>query len=83
MTNVLAAFINQHEFFLMSFFESSVTCNVIKISCVANVENFNVTPRYFILTATYVAMCLKNKTFLHSTQKHFLPSIIGKNMVKV
>ena len=26
---------------------------------------------YFILIASYVAMCLKNKTFLYTTQKHF------------
>ena len=77
MTSILTVYINEHEFFL-SFFESFVTCNVIKIAWVANVNNFIVTLRYLILTATYVAMCLKNKTFLYTSQKHFFSSIIGK-----
>ena len=68
MTNFLTVYINQHEFFLMSFFESFVTCNIIKIAWVANVNNFSVILRYFILIATYVAMCLKSKTQL---KKHF------------
>ena len=55
----------------MTFFESFVTCNVIKIAWVADVKNFSVTLRYFILIATNVTMCLKNKTFLYTTQKHF------------
>ena len=71
MTNVFTVYINQHEFSLISFFESFVTCNVIKIEWVANVSNFSGTVRYYILIATYVAMCLKNKTFLYTTQKHF------------
>ena len=71
MTNVLTVYTNQHEFFLMSFFESFVTCNIIKIAWVASVNNFSVTLRYFILIATYAAMCLKNKTCLYTTQKHF------------
>ena len=71
MTNVFTVYINQHEFSLISFFESFVTCNVIKIEWVANVNNFSGTVRYYILIATYVAMCLKNKTFLYTTQKHF------------
>ena len=82
MTSVLTVYINRHEF-LLSFFESFVTYNVIKIAWVANVNSFIVTLRYLILTATYVAMCLKNKTFLYTTQKYFFPSIIGKNVVKV
>ena len=68
MSNFLTVYINQHEFLLMPFFKPFVTCNVIKIAWVANVNNFILTLRYlyfnFILTATYVAMCLKNKTFL-------------------
>ena len=52
------------NFLPVSFFESFVTCKIIKIAWVANVNNFSVTLRYFILIATYVAMCLKNKTFL-------------------
>ena len=71
MTNVFTVYINQHEFSLISFFESFVTCNVIKIEWVANVNNFSGTVRYYILIATYVAMCLKNKMFLYTTQKHF------------
>ena len=67
MTNVFTVYINQHEFSLISFFESFVTCNVIKIEWVANVSNFSGTVRYYILIATYVAMCLKNKTFLYTT----------------
>ena len=83
MNNFLNVYINQHEFFLMSFFESFVTCNVLKISWVANVCNFSVTLRYFILINTYVAMCLKNKTFLRRLKTIFLLSIIEKNVVKV
>ena len=82
ITNVLTVYINQYEFFLMPFFESFVTCNVIKIAWVANVNNFSVTLRYFILTATYFAMCLKNKRFYTRFKNIFLPSIIGKNVVK-
>ena len=52
MSNYLAVYINQHEFFLMSFFEFLVTCNVIKITWVANVNNFSVTLRCFILITT-------------------------------
>ena len=37
----------------------------------SQMSTFSVTLRYFILIATYVAMCLKNKTFLCTTQKHF------------
>ena len=59
------------NFLPVSFFESFVTCNIIKIAWAANVNNFSVTLRYFILIATYVAVCLKNKTFLYTTQKHF------------
>ena len=59
------------NFLPVSFFESFVTCKIIKIAWVANVNNFSVTLRYFILITTYVAMCLKNKTFLYTTQKHF------------
>ena len=96
----------------MSFFESVVTCNVIKIAWLASVDNFSGTLRYrcvksvqirsfsgpyfavfgpktgkygpektlyldifhavyFILSASYVAMCLKSKTFLYTTQKPF------------
>ena len=83
MTNILTVYMNQHEFYLMSFFEYFVTCNATKIAWVVNVNNFSVTLRYFILTSTYVAMCLKNKTLLYTTQNHFRPSIIGKNLVKV
>ena len=71
MTNALTVCTNHHEFFLMLFFGSFVTCNVIRIVWVANVNNFSATVRYFILIATYVAMFLKNKTFLYTTQKHF------------
>ena len=70
MSNFLTVY-NQHEFSLMSFFESFVTCNVIKIAWVTSVNNFSVTLKYFILIATYVTICLKNKTFLYTTQKHF------------
>ena len=68
MSNFLTIYINKHEFFL-SFCQSFVTCNVLKIAWVANVNNFRVTLKYFILIATYVAMCLK--TFVWETQKHF------------
>ena len=71
MSNFLAVYINQHEFFLMSFFESFVTCNIIKIAWVTNLKNFSMTLRYFILIATCIAMCLKYKTFQYMTQKHF------------
>ena len=71
MTDLLTVYINQHEFCSMSFFEYFVTCNVIKIAWVANMNNFSVTLRYFTLTATCVAMCLKNKTFLYMTHRHF------------
>ena len=71
MSNFLTVYINQHEFLLMPFFKPFVTCNVIKIAWVANVNNFSGTVRYFILIATYVAMCLKDKTFLYTTQKAF------------
>ena len=83
MNNFLIAYINQHEFLLISFFESFVTCNVIKIAWVADVNNFSMTLRYFILITTYATMCIKNETCLHTTQKCFLPSIIGKNVVRV
>ena len=73
MSNFLTAYINQNEFFLMPSFETFVTCNVLKIAWVANVNNFSVIFRYFVLIATYVAICLKNKTFLCTTQKHFSP----------
>ena len=61
----------------MSFFESFVTGNVIKIAWVANVSNFSVTLRYVIVIATYVAMCVKNKK-VYILKSIFLPSIIGK-----
>ena len=54
MSNFSTVYINQHEDLLMSFFESFVTRNVVKIAYVAEVTNFSVTPRYFILIATYV-----------------------------
>ena len=84
MINVLTLYTNQHEFFIISFFEPFVTCNVIKSAWVAKVNNISVTLRYFILTATYVAMCLKNNTFLYTSQKHFSSFIYwGKNVMKV
>ena len=43
MSNFLTVYINQHEFLLMSFFESFATCNVIKIAWVADVKYFSVT----------------------------------------
>ena len=55
----------------MPFFESFVIFNVLKVEWVANVNNFLVILRYFILIVTYVAMSLKNQTFLRPTQKHF------------
>ena len=57
---------------------SFVTCNILKIACVANVNNFSVIIRYFILIATYVTLSFKNKTFLHVTKKY-----LSKNRVKV
>ena len=54
----------------MSFFKSFLTSD-IKIAWVADVKNFSVTLRFLILIATYVTMCLKNKTFLYTTQKNF------------
>ena len=51
MSNFLTIYINEHEFFL-SFCQSFVTCNVLKIAWVANVNNFRVTLKYFILIAT-------------------------------
>ena len=71
ISNFLTVYINQHEFFLMSFFESFVACNFLKIGCVASDNMFSVTLRSFILIAIYVAMRFKNKTFFHATQKHF------------
>ena len=50
----------------MPFFKFFIIFNVLNIAWVANV-----THRYFILIATYVGMCFKNKMFLHATQKHF------------
>ena len=41
MTNVLTVYINQHEFFIVSFFESFVTCNAIKNVWLANVKSFS------------------------------------------
>ena len=69
MSDIFTVYINQDEFFLMPFFESFLTCNVLEIAWVANVNNFSVTLRYFILIATYVTKCLL--TFLRATQKYF------------
>ena len=55
MTNVLTVYINQHEFFIVSFFESFVTCNVIKNVWFANVNSFSGRNRkhiYFIESET-------------------------------
>ena len=71
MSTFSTVYINQHELLLMTFFESFETCNDIKIACVAQVNNFSLTLRYFILIATYVTMCVTNETFLYKTQKHF------------
>ena len=57
MSNFLTAYISQHEF-LLSFFESFVTCNVIKIAWVANVNNFSVT-----LQIIYSNCCLRFNVF--------------------
>ena len=70
MSNILTVYISQNEFSLKSFFESFVTCNVLTIIWVTNVNNFSVTIRYIIIIAIYVTMCLKNKTFIRTTQKH-------------
>ena len=85
MSEILTAYINQHEISPMPFFESFVTCNVQRYflkKVLGNVNNSRVTLRYFILIATYITLCLKSNRFLRATQKHFLPSIIGKKLVK-
>ena len=55
MTNVLTVYINQHEFFIVSFFEFFVTCNAIKNVWLANVKSFSGRNRkhiYFIESET-------------------------------
>ena len=79
MSNYLTVYINQHKFFLMAFSEFFVTSDR---DCMGSqCEQFSGTLRYFILIASLRRNVFK--IFLHATQKHFFPSIIGKNVVKV
>ena len=80
MRNFLTAYINQNEFFLLSFLKSSITCHVLKIAWVANGNNLSVILRYFILITTYVATCLKTKTLLRATQRTFFFLQLLKNL---
>ena len=42
LSNFFTVYIIQHQFFLMSFFESFVISNVLKIAWVANVNNLDI-----------------------------------------
>ena len=66
-------YIKQHENLSCIFFDSFLTCNVLKITCSIPIEDFSLNFKVFILITTCLVFCLKNKTFVAMEQK-FCPN---------
>ena len=66
------------------FFNSILTCNVLKITCNFPMQDFSLNFKVFMLITIRLFFCLKNKTIAVTAQKFYNKrGVTYSNLVKI
>ena len=71
MSATVIHYIKQYYNFLKISFDCFITCTVFNTTCFTEMDRFSDTSKAVILVATYIVLCLQNKTVVDKVQKYF------------
>ena len=76
-------YIKHHENLLHFIFDTFLTCNVLKITSSAPMEDFSLNFKVFNLIIACLVFSLRNERFVVTLQKFRPKGVIGSNLVKL
>ena len=82
MSGTVIHYIKQYYNFLKISFDCFITCIVFNTTCCTEMDRFSVTSKAVILVATYIVLCLQNKTVVDKVQKYFGSGYCGGKYTK-
>ena len=82
MSGTVIHYIKQYYNFLKISFDCFITCIVFNTTCFTEMDRFSDTSKAVILVATYIVLCLQNKTVVDKVQKYFGSAYRGGKYTK-
>ena len=68
----LSFYSKQHKYLLKPSLDCFFTCNIIRVTCNTNINNFGLHLKVFRLLTVYILLCPTNKLFVDVAYKHLV-----------